>query len=77
MHRPLTWLAGIGGTILMLLSACSAGSDRTPSEPPTIKIGVIIPTKARAPPSLQASRRPCASRSTPCHTQAPLPARCR
>ena len=48
MHRPFTWLAGIGGTILMLLSACSAGSDRTPSEPPTIKIGVIIPTQGQS-----------------------------
>ena len=48
MHRPLTWFAGIGGAVLMLLSACSGGSDRTPSEPSTIKIGVIIPTRGQS-----------------------------
>jgi ABC-type branched-subunit amino acid transport system substrate-binding protein len=48
MQRPRTWLAGIGGAILMLLSACSGGSDRTPSEPSTTKIGVIIPTRGQS-----------------------------
>jgi ABC-type branched-subunit amino acid transport system substrate-binding protein len=48
MHRPLTWFAGIGGAVLMLLAACSGGSDRTPSEPSTIKIGVIIPTRGQS-----------------------------